>query len=136
MFDVEGNQQYRQTPPQSVVRGPNRQPWPDGKISIEMHLQVYIQDLQTLSVSSQKPADNILLSDVLAGINFLFSSRIHNKIGHLDPVVCQNLLAALLQFTDEIEPGWRIRPVLTKEAEKALEIFYNFLVEIPEFRVS
>jgi len=108
----------------------------DGQVSIEQHLNIYIEDLMSIAANDRVMDDvtEMTLSDVLAGIDYVFQNRIMHKLPHLDAKCCDQLLGALLHTTGESEEGWTSRPKVTKHAEMALRILMEFAAEVQEFQ--
>lgn len=113
----------------------------DGKASIEHQLNLYVADLASLNPhhdsskgGTTKTSFGLSLTDVLNGIDYVISTRIKGgQMPHLDAELMARLMEALLQRMGDRE-GVLLTTRPTQEADVAMRLFGELLVDVAEFR--
>lgn len=81
--------------------------YPDGRASIEQHLELYVEDLVALAAGANP--ESLVASDTLKACHYTYVTHIANKLPHLDAELMKKLLAVLLEFVDDKQPGMSTR---------------------------
>src|SRR5437870_4823664 len=78
--------------------------------------------------NEQKSDHVVYIQDVtLAGIRFIYDTRIHNQIHNLSFDICNRLFIALLHYIRRSEKHWSLKPMPSNIAIISFQLFAGFL---------
>jgi len=80
----------------------------DGRLSVEQHISILLEDLSTLGTALKPtPAEKLVLEEAFLGLHYVWRMRIRDNLRNLDFEVCDRLRLALLPFLTRVSEAWR-----------------------------